>query len=133
MNEIPTTDDFAMRGYSQMSGGHAYGHLPSHDPRSSVEYLKQSGFDVEKVMRLAESTFTNSGPERLTKVVPKRRASSYPPGLGIAQWELKASRPKPFSVEAFVGPGEWYQGNCGGPSVGPAVAPARYNWWPLSG
>ena len=110
---MPRGDEFEVRGYSQMSGGVAQGHLKSPpDPRNAEQTLKDGGVDLVKVKAgLIASTFRLSGPERLAKVIPARGEfgeNDYPPGSGIPQWTL--TKPLQFKVVAFMGPHEDYQG-----------------------
>jgi hypothetical protein len=116
MMEMPATEDFEVRGFTQMSGGITQGHLASPpDPRNSEQRLKDGGYDLGRIKAcLVAATFTLSGPKRLCKVVPVRGefgSEDYPPGSGIPQWTLLKSRPKRFKVAARVGQGEIYTGN----------------------
>jgi hypothetical protein len=111
--QMPRGDDFEVRGYSQMSGGVAQGHLASPpDPKNAEQKLKADGFDMAKIKGdLIVNTFRLSGPERLAKVIPARGEfgeNDYPPGSGIPQWTL--TKPLQFMVAAFVGPREQYMG-----------------------
>ena len=110
---MPRGDQFEVRGYSQMSGGVAQGHLKSPpDPRNAEQTLKADRFDLVKIKAgLIANTFKLSGPERLAKVIPARGEfgkDDYPQGTGIPQWTL--TERLEFMVAAFVGPGEDYQG-----------------------
>ena len=69
--QMPKGEDFEVRGYSQMSGGVAQGHLKSPpDPRNAEQTLKDGGVDLVKVKAgLIANTFRLSGPERLAKVI----------------------------------------------------------------
>lgn len=112
--QMPKGDDFEVRGYSQMSGGVAQGHLASPpDPRNAEQKLAADGVDMVKVKgNLLRDVFRLSGPERLAKVIPARGEfgeNDYPPGSGIPQWTL--TKPLQFKVAAFMGPREDYQGN----------------------
>lgn len=112
--EMPVAAEFEVRGYSQMSGGVAQGHLPTPpDPRNAEQRLKGGGHDLSRIKAgLIADTFKLRGPDRLAKVIPARAAfgdMDYPPGSGIPQWTL--IREKRFRVAAFVEPGKTYQGN----------------------
>lgn len=113
--QMPKSDDFEVRGYSQMSDGVAQGHLASPpDPRNAEQKLDADGFDLAKIKaNLIANTFRLSGPERLAKVIPARGGfgeNDYPPGSGIPQWTLRKGVRLQFMVAAFVGPGEEYLG-----------------------
>ncbi|MBC8129737.1 MAG: hypothetical protein H7Y08_05390 [Rhizobiaceae bacterium] len=112
LQQMPAPDQFEYRGYSQMSGGRAQGHVRSDTP-TAEESLLRSGVKVFSLKsRTLKETFFLSGPGRLAKVVPVAEAFGeldYPPGSGIPQFELTA--PLPFRVVAHVGPGETYLGD----------------------
>lgn len=106
----PTADEFQYRGYTQMSGGVAMGHLAAPpDPRNAEQRLRDDGVDLAALKANTIATvFTLQGPDRLAKVAPVRDGLDYPPGLGQPQWELTAALP--FTVAAFVGKGGMYSG-----------------------
>lgn len=110
----PTLSEFECRGYSQMSDGIPYGHLPAPpDPRNAEQRMRDDGIDLPRVKsNLVNQVFQISGHRRLAKIYPCQNTlggNEYPPGSGIPQWELV--QPVPFRVAAFVGPGETYTGN----------------------
>lgn len=112
--EMPNVNEFEVRGYSQMSGGVARGHLPKPpDPRNSEQRLNDDGFDLARIKSgLITRTFQLRGPERLAKVIPKSGEfgdNDYPPGSGIPQWTLVA--PKRFIIREFIDPGKMYMGD----------------------
>lgn len=106
----PTADEFEYRGYTQMSGGVAMGHLATPpDPRNAEQRLRDDGVDVAALKaRTIATVFTLQGPDRLAKLVPVRPGHEYPPGLGQPQWEMTV--PLPFTVAAFVSKGGMYSG-----------------------
>ncbi|MCX7889744.1 MAG: hypothetical protein N2422_08470 [Rhodobacteraceae bacterium] len=113
LTEMPGPADFELRGYSQMSGGVAQGHLPQPpDPRTAEARLGAEGFDLGRIKAgLIRDTFRLAGPDRLAKVVPvagETGEADYPPGSGIPQWTL--TRPLAWSVAAFVAPGRVWMG-----------------------
>lgn len=110
----PTPDQFEFRGYSYMSNGIPFGHLPNPpDPRNAEQRLHQGGYDTARMKQgIIQNVFTLSGHNRLAKVIPARGEFGkldYPPGSGIEQWTLTV--PLPFQVASFIAPGEVYQGN----------------------
>ena len=114
MVELPGPQDFEFRGYSQMSGGVARGHLPAPpDPRTAEQTLRDRGHDDESLAafkrKFVAANFTLHGAARLAKVIPKLPGRDYPPGRGIPQWELVRARR--FRVVAEVAPGAMYLGS----------------------
>lgn len=120
---MPRPADFEYRGYSQMSGGIARGHLPQHanDPNAEQRLIAKganlTGTSYQRMgmkQKTIRDTFALSGARRLAKILPIAEARNdpgvpaYPPGTGIPQWELM--RKMPFVAAAFVGPGERYEG-----------------------
>jgi hypothetical protein len=112
--EMPLPADFELRGYSQMSGGVAQGHLPRPpDPRTAEAAMAAKGADLARIKAgLIRDVFRLSGPERLAKAIPVAGGTGendYPPGTGIPQWEL-TGRALAWQVAAFVAPGRSYDG-----------------------
>lgn len=111
LERMPTPDDFEFRGYSQMSGGIAQGHLRK-GPTAEQELIS-GRFDVASMKRrIILQNFRLSGPDRLAKVVPidgPTGTMPYPPGSGVPQWEL--TRPMTFRVWGRVDSGEVYSGD----------------------
>lgn len=115
LTEMPSPEDFELRGYTHLSGGVVQGHLPRPpDPRNSEARLRDGGVDLRKVKSgLIRDVFRLTGPERLAKAVPVAAGTGeadYPPGSGFPQWELTA-RALAFKVAAFVPAGQAYGGN----------------------
>ena len=128
LTEMPKTDQFEYRGYSQMSGGIAQGHLQRNLPAdqrgpNAEQSLKAAGYNLTGTsyqakgmkQKTIEDTFRLQGWQRLAKVRPVAAefgdadTPDYPPGTGIPQWTL--THPLRWVAAAFVGPGEMYQGN----------------------
>lgn len=111
LERMPIPDDFEFRGYSQMSGGVAQGHLRK-GPTAEQELIT-GRFDVVSMKRrIILQTFRLSGPDRLAKVVPIDGPTGvvpYPPGSGVPQWEL--TRPMAFRVWGRIDPGDVYSGD----------------------
>ncbi len=115
LTEMPRPEDFELRGYSQMSGGVAQGHLPRPpDPRTAEARMAGQGADLSRIKAgLIRDVFRLSGPDRLAKAVPVAGGTGendFPPGSGIPQWELTV-RALAWQVAAFVPPGRTYDGN----------------------
>lgn len=112
LQQMPAPDQFEYRGYSQMSGGRAQGHLDPGNP-TAEETLLRSGVKVFSLKsRTLKDTFFLSGPGRLAKIVPIAGAFGaldYPPGSGIPQFELTV--PLTFRVVAEIAPGATYVGD----------------------
>ena len=93
LTKMPKPSDFQFRGYSQMSGGIARGHLKNPvDKRTAEQELEDGDYDVVRLKEMViKKVFTTSGPKRLVKIIPNKKPSGskdYPPGAGIPQWEL---------------------------------------------
>ncbi|MGE3703227.1 MAG: hypothetical protein AB7G08_31470 [Hyphomicrobiaceae bacterium] len=110
MLDRPGPADFEFRGYSQMSGGVAQGHLPAPpDRRNAEQRLLDSGVDVGRLKdRIIAEKFTVTGSSRLAKVFPRASGTDYPPGSGIPQWTLV--KPCRFRIVEFIAPGKRYEG-----------------------
>jgi len=105
--KMPKPRDFRFRGYSQMSGGVAMGHLKNPlDRRTAEQKLEDDEIDVVALKKaIIKNTFRISGARRLVKVIPNKPPSGsrdYPPGQGIPQWELVNKLP--FKVAAVILP-----------------------------
>ena len=113
METVPSMMEFRFKGYSQMSGGVAQGHLPGRANGSDAQdRLYNQGMDVDRLkQKVIRDTFTVIGANRLAKVVPVMRQGTYPAGTGIPQWELERGVEKPFHVAAFIGPAGVYSGD----------------------
>ncbi|QZH74961.1 MAG: hypothetical protein JY451_15170 [Erythrobacter sp.] len=116
MDDMLTETDFEFRGYSQMSGGVAQGHLPNPpDPRNSEQWLRDNNFDLPRLkQKIIREVFAYTGHERLAKVVPlagEFGEDDYPPGSGIPQWTIVRPKGVQFRVAAEIGPGMVYLGN----------------------
>lgn len=70
---LPPISHFELRGYSQVAGD---------------KFKPLTGFDENKLKKISTEAWKLSGPDSLVKVIPKVSGGTYPPGLGIPQWEL---------------------------------------------
>jgi hypothetical protein len=91
---LPGADAFETRGYSQVAGH---------------RYTPASGLDYDAVRRLAQQSWSISGPDSLVKFLPVIGDDSaldldkqYPSGLGIPQWRILTSCAVPGSVVAVI-------------------------------
>lgn len=107
LTKLPKPSEFQFRGYSQMSGGIAKGHLKNPlDKRTAEQRLEDDNYDVVKLKeQIIKNVFAISGVKRLVKIIPNKKPSGnkdYPPGSGIPQWELV--KPMKFKVAGVILP-----------------------------
>lgn len=109
--QMPTINDFTMRGYTHFPDGVPVGGTAPPEP--AMIGRGWSPREVEALKRnLVKKTFRITGPERLAKVIPvidHSDVETYPPGSGIPQWRLGTQLE--FKVKAFIPPGQVYAGD----------------------
>jgi hypothetical protein len=111
LKRLPRNDEFQFAGYT---------HWPNGEPKGGREVLPPNWIAIDaKWMRgpderrkdLVRSTWTQTGPDRLVKVVPniahKEGETKYPPGDGVEQWRL--DRRIEMNLVADLGTDEVYR------------------------
>jgi hypothetical protein len=106
LTQLPGTEQFHFRGYSQVAGDKyekEYGKASVVDRPAQGESEKDFRERVLRIKKhIIQTVWAETGPDRLVKIsanIRHTQEETYPPGLGIPQWELAAGMPARLIAE----------------------------------